>query len=325
MAVVKAVASRAGRGAASAARRVANSKTASKWCKKDVSKAWLVGINFLYFIVGILFIALSSWGISQKSSLITDAIPSGALVVLVIVGSTLVIMAITGWVGVRFNYNLTGRGILTAYIVLLCITMIMEWASAGVLITFSGRLDGFGPALYAKDKAMYTLINNTYAACCCEGVHCMGENRTSNCYLSESSDFPCNDVQPFSDWLADYIASKVTPVAVIALIISFFQGLTAVMACCQRCKGKESEENKRIGGPLSYDGLYSEGEEAYGGYGYENYVKGGSGAKAPRAGGVAASQGATAPQAPSGAGAGAKTIGKGRGPATTGAAKNSKR
>ena len=30
------------------------------------SSVWLVGVNFLYFLVGMLLIGLSSWGISQQ-------------------------------------------------------------------------------------------------------------------------------------------------------------------------------------------------------------------------------------------------------------------
>ena len=71
------------------------------------------------------------------------ALPSGGLTTLVVVGVFLMLVAIIGWAGVRFNYKVGGRYVLGVYATVLIILMIMEFAAAGMLVTFTGALDAF--------------------------------------------------------------------------------------------------------------------------------------------------------------------------------------
>jgi hypothetical protein len=125
--------------------------------------------------------------------------------------------------------------------------------------------------------------------CCNAGI--LNPNRTWNgCWLTDNLAYPCDDVGRFNIFLSGYVEDRIQPVAGTALFLCFLQLFTAITACCAQCSGRKTEAAKNIGGPLSYDGLYSEGEETYSGYGYESYVK--TGAARPGA------PGATAPRAP---------------------------
>ena len=68
------------------------------------------------------------------------ALPSGGLGVLVAVGVFLMVVAIIGWAGVKFNYKMGGRYVLGVYATTLIILMIMEFSAAIVLVNFTGRL-----------------------------------------------------------------------------------------------------------------------------------------------------------------------------------------
>ena len=73
----------------------------------------------------------------------TAALPSGGLVTLVVVGVFLMIVAIIGWLGVRFSAKVGGRYVLGIYATVLIILMIMEFAAAGALVSFTGQLDAW--------------------------------------------------------------------------------------------------------------------------------------------------------------------------------------
>lgn len=170
------------------------------------------------------------------------------------------------------------------------LVMLMEFAAAISLFTFVGKLDDFSPAQQFKDQGIYYMINQSFTDCCClSGVNNYGpvyfRCPNGTCWLSGSLPYPCDSVQTFSAYLSDYISSRIEPVAGVALFLCLLQLFTSITACCNQCAGRKNEEAKKIGGALSYDGLYSEGEEAYSGYGYESYVKSG---QAPRAGSAAA-------------------------------------
>lgn len=231
-----------------------------------------------------------------SSSHLSAALPAGGLVTLVIVGVFLLLISIIGWLGVRFNYKAGGRYILGIYAFVLIIIMIMEWAAAGTLITFSGKLDDFGPALAVKDAGIYYMINQSYVDCCCSNIRCPNDT----CWLPANLLYPCDSLERFNLFMAEYISDRLVPIGVIAILMGLIQLFTAVTACCNQCKGKEIQEKKKIGGPLSYEGNYP--EEDSNGYtdSYTSYVKGearagsaaavaaaGSGATAPRAGGPA--------------------------------------
>lgn len=267
------------------------------------SSVWLVGINFLYFIMGIVFIALSSWGITQAASdPIAAALPAAALNTIVASGVFLIILAIVGWVGVGLNYKIGGRVVLGFYIFILCLLMLMQVIAAGVCITFTNELDDDKNALLVREYTIYAFINNSYTACCCGALRCPNDT----CWIPSTVPYRCDTFEVFQISLHDYIQDKIVPVAAIAIVIAFVELFTAITACCNICKGVQKEEKRRIGGPPTYDGVYGEGEEAYSASAYESYVKTGSarpgstaaagaptGAAAPTAGG--------APTGPSGA------------------------
>lgn len=262
------------------------------------SSVWLVGINFLYFLVGILLIGLSSWGITQqKDDPVTAALPAGGLVTFVIVGVFLMLLSIMGWLGVAFNKKVCGRVTLGFYSTTLIILMIMEFAAAGAVITFTGKLDDFGPAQLVKDQGIYYLINQSYVDCCCAYQRCPNDT----CWLPSTLLYPCDSITTFRLFLEEYLSDRLIPIAVIAILIGLVQFFTAVVSCCNQCKGRTAETQAKLaGGPLSYDGLYNEGEEQYSGYGYESYVKSGAArpGSAAAAGAPPAKDGATAPKAP---------------------------
>ena len=207
-----------------------------------------------------------------------------------VVGVFLMIVSILGWAGVKFNDRAGGRYVLGVYSTVLIILMIMEFAAAGALVAFTGKLDEFTPAT-VKDAQVYYLVNQSYADCCCDRYRCPN----GTCWLPANLLYPCDSLDTFKAYLIDYISERLTPIAVIAILIGLVQFVTAVSACCNQCKGKAVEAQRPIGGPLSYDGYADETAE-YGGYGYESYVRGkpaaggaaGGGAAAPRAGSAAA-------------------------------------
>ena len=53
------------------------------------------------------------------------------------------LVAIIGWLGVRFNAKIGGRYVLGIYATVLIILMLMEFAAAGALVTFTGYLDAW--------------------------------------------------------------------------------------------------------------------------------------------------------------------------------------
>lgn len=182
---------------------------------------------------------------------------------MVVIGVFLMIVSILGWAGVKFNDRVGGRYVLGVYASALIILMIMEWAAAGALITFTGALDSFVPS-QVKDFGTYTMINQSYTDCCCAFQRCPN----GTCWLPAKLLYPCDSLATFSTYLVEYISERITPIAVIAILIGLVQFVTAVTACCNQCKGKSVEAQRPIGGPLSYDGYADEGAE-YGGYGYE--------------------------------------------------------
>lgn len=213
------------------------------------------------------------------------------------------LLSILGWVGVGLNKKVCGRVTLGFYATALIILMIMEFAAAGAVITFTGKLDDFGPAQAVKDQGIYYLINQSFVDCCCNFQRCPNET----CWLPSNLLYPCDSITTFRLFLENYISDRLIPISVIAILIAIVQFFTAIVACCNQCKGRKAETQQKLaGGPLSYDGLYNEGEEQYSGYGYESYVKSG----AARPGSTAA---AGAPPAKGEAGAAApKVPGPGR-------------
>lgn len=144
-------------------------------------------------------------------------------------------------------------------------------------------------------------VNQSFVDCCCgagNGAYIRCPNGT--CWLSPSLPYPCDSVGTFSTYLSEYISSRIEPVAGVALFLCLLQLFTSITACCNQCAGRKVEEAKKIGGALSYDGLYSEGEEAYSGYGYESYVKSGQVPARPGSAAAQAAAGAAAPRVPAG-------------------------
>lgn len=289
---------------------------AAKKCPEFTS-VWLIIINLFYFIFGIVLIAASAWGIqAAEGDPILQALPSGGLVTLVVVGVFLMVISIVGFLGLRFNSKLGGRYVLGIYATLLIIIMIMEFAAAGVLLTFTGALDKFSSATQSVNYGVFMLVNQSFNECCCGLIPCPN----GTCWIPGFVPYPCNSLQSFSDFLADYINKNIEPVGAVAIFLGLMQLMTAIVACVSQCKGRKYEEAHKIGGPMSFDGQYNEGEESYGGYGYESYVKTGQpgaraaapggkpavakppgsapatgGASAPRAGGGRVAAGARAP------------------------------
>lgn len=274
---------------------------AQERCPK-FSAIWLVAINFLWFIIGIVFIGLASWGINnEQDNTITAALPAGGLKLFVAIGVFLVLTAIAGWIGVKFNYSCCGRVTLGIYATVLIFLMLLEFIAAGTVISFTNKLNDFGPALLIRDIGVYTLVNQSYINCCCSYRRCPN----GTCWLPANLLYPCDSIATFSEFLEQWISGNLVPICVVAILIAFLQFFTAITACCNQCRGRTVQAAMKVGapGPVSYDGLY-EGEESYAGagYGYESYVKGGQ----PRpgsvgsaaAGGKPAAAGATAPAVP---------------------------
>jgi len=216
------------------------------------------------------------------------------------------IVSIIGWAGVKFNDRAGGRYVLGVYSVVLIILMIMEFSAAGALVAFTGKLDEFQPAQQFKDQGIFFLVNQSYADCCCALMRCPN----GTCWLPAKLLYPCDSLNSFKLFLVEYISERLTPIAVIAILIGIVQFITALSACCNQCKGKAVEAQRPMGGPLSYDGYADENAE-YGGYGYESYVKtgaarAGSAAAGAARPGAAAAGGAAAPRAGSAAGAGGR-------------------
>jgi hypothetical protein len=239
------------------------------------------------------------------------AIPLGALNALVTVGVFLMVLSILGCVGVRFNYKVGGRYVLGAYAFLMVLVMLMEFSAFISLYVFTGKMDDFEAGNKFKDQGVYYMVNQTYTVCCNAGLR--NPNRTLNgCWLTDDLPYPCDSIMTFKTFLSAYVDARIEPVAIVALVLCLLQLFTAVIACCNQCGGRKAEEGKKIGGPLSYDGLYSEGEETYSGYGYENYVK--TGAARPGAPGP----GAPGPRGPAAPPRGAPTgVPRPAGPAAT--------
>jgi hypothetical protein len=263
------------------------------------SSVWLIGINFLYFLVGILLIGLSSWGITQaKEDPVTAALPAGSLVTLLVTGVFLMLVAVLGWLGVAFNYKNCGRVSLGFYATILIILMIMEFSAAGAVITFTGKLDDFGPAQQVKDAGIYFLINQSYADCCCTFQRCPNDT----CWLPSNLLYPCDSITTFRLFLEQYLSDRLIPICVIAILIGLVQFFTAIVACCNQCRGRTTEEQKKIaGGPLSYDGMYGDAAPEDGSFGYETYIKG-SATRPGSAAAAAQTSGAAAPKAPASGG-----------------------
>jgi hypothetical protein len=246
-------------------------------------------------------------------------LPSGALNTTVTVGVFLLILSLIGCFGVRFNYKVGGRYALGFYAFFMVIVMLMELIAALSIFTWVGLLDDYGPAQQYKANGIWLFINSTYAGCCCPtstldqgGQPIMARCVfNSTCWLAPSAPYPCDSKSNFAEYLTTWISDNIEPVAGVTLFLFFLQFFTSVSACCQQCQGRKQEEKNKIGGALSYDGLYSEGDEAYSGYGYESYVKSGAAAGAagaaapPRPGSAAAhAAAAAAPRAPAPARAG---------------------
>jgi hypothetical protein len=249
---------------------------------------------------------------------------------MVAVGVFLVILSFVGCLGVKFNYKLGGRYLLGFYAFFMVLVMLMEFAAAISIFTFAGKLDEFGPAQQVKDNGIFVMINQSYADCCCmggytsQGQPLMFRCPNGTCWLPGNLLYPCENVGLFSTYLSDYITSRIEPVAGVALFLCLLQLLTSVTACCNQCAGRKVEEAKKIGGALSYDGLYSEGEEAYSGYGYASYVAGGQGGPARPGSAAAAAQGApaggaAAPRVPAGPARGPPVPPRAGGPPAPGA------
>ena len=220
------------------------------------------------------------------------ALPAGGLKLFVAIGVFLVLTAIAGWIGVKFNYRCCGRVTLGVYATVLIFLMLLEFIAAGTVLSFTNKLDDFGPAMQVRDLAVFTLVNQSYIDCCCSYRRCPN----GTCWLPGNLLYPCDSLSTFSQFLENYITSNLVPICVVAILIAFIQFFTAITACCNQCRGRTVQAQMKLGaaGPVSYDGLY-EGEENYGGYGYDAYVKGGG---APRPGSAAAAAaGATAPKA----------------------------
>ncbi len=208
------------------------------------------------------------------------------------VGIFLVILSILGWLGVRFNYKVSGRYVLGFYGFFTVLIMLMEFSAAIALFTFVGTLDDFTPALQFKDYGIFFLVNQSYADCCCDLRRCPN----GTCWLPAVLPYPCDTLDTFKTFLVDFISERIQPVAGVALFLCILQLFTSITACCNQCAGKTLQEQKKMSGPLSYDGLYAENDEGAG-YGYESYVKGGQ-ARPGSAAAAPPNAGATAPRAP---------------------------
>jgi hypothetical protein len=217
------------------------------------------------------------------------------------VGVFLMVVSIVGFLGLKFNSKLGGRYVLGIYATILIIIMIMEFAAAGVLLTFTGALDNYSSATQSVNYGVFMFVNNSYQECCCGLVPCPN----GTCWIPGFVPYPCNSLSSFSDFLADYVNERIEPVGAIAIFLGLMQLMTAIVACVSQCKGRKYEEAHKIGGPMSFDGQYNEGEESYGGYGYESYVK--TGQPGARPGSVAKPPGSAPPP-----GAGAPRPGAGR-------------
>lgn len=245
---------------------------------------------------------------SRYCFLVPAALPAGGLKLLVAVGVFLLLTAIMGWIGVKWNYNCCGRFTLGIYATVLIILMIMEFAAAGTILSFTSKLDDFGPSQAYRDFAVFRLVNQSYADCCCAHIRCPNDT----CWLPANLLYPCDSISTFSQYLDEYISDRLVPIGVIAILIGLVQFFTSITACCNQCRGRQVQGQKAISGVgnVSYDGMYEQ-DEQYGGYGYDAYVKGGAAGGAPGAApggagrpGPGGAPGATAPKAP----------GQGRGP-----------
>ena len=123
---------------------------------------WLIGMNVIYFIFGILLISLSSWGIAVQngtaatsgsgSGLIASLLPAASLNTLVTVGVFLLILSLVGCFGVRFNYKLGGRYALGFYAFFMVLIMLMEFIASIAIFTWVGVLDS--PATQVSNGAI---------------------------------------------------------------------------------------------------------------------------------------------------------------------------
>jgi hypothetical protein len=219
-------------------------------------------------------------------------LPVPALNATVTVGVFLLMLSLIGCFGVRFNYKVGGRYALGFYAFFMVIVMLMELIAALSIFTWVGLLDDYSAAQQYKAHGLWLFINSTYSGCCCaigttvmqDGSKVVSMGRcvfNNTCILPSSQPYPCDSKDNFAEYFTEYLTGNIEPVAGVTLFLFFLQFFTSVSACCNQCQGRKQEEKNKIGGALSYDGLYSEGDEAYSGYGYESYVKSGAAAGAP--------------------------------------------
>ena len=72
-------------------------------------------------------------------------LPSGALNTLVATGVFLVLIAIAGCLGIKYNNKVGGRYLLGCYAGLMVLVMIMEFAASIAIFSFVGVLDHVAP------------------------------------------------------------------------------------------------------------------------------------------------------------------------------------
>ena len=122
---------------------------------------------------------------------------------LVVVGVFLMVVSIIGFAGQFYNSKIGGRYVLGVYATILVIIMIMEFAAAGVLLAFTGALETFGPGTQAVNGPAFQLINDSYAACCCNRLPCPN----GTCWIPGYVPYPCDSLEKFSKAVADFIVS----------------------------------------------------------------------------------------------------------------------
>lgn len=134
--------------------------------------------NFVFFVVGIAMIVVGALAVpyiklNTNSAGTEEAIPAGAIFMVVAVGTLVTIMAFLGCCGAWKNGEGKWRFALYLYALLLLVVICVQLAAAAMLMSYAGELKDY-PRSQAQmsewQRKFENSLNATYNECCTNGT-----------------------------------------------------------------------------------------------------------------------------------------------------------
>lgn len=231
-------------------------------CSRSTARRTLLGINFIFFLVGAVMVAMGSYALASADKLGQDLAPIAMLRLLISAGAIVATTSFMGCCGAAKNGRGCWRYVLLAYALIVLVVIVLQFVVVSFIFAWLHRLESVkGEEMHHGDEhgdehghgsndmqdfedSFNQAANRTYVACCVQ----KDDSKLCHWVDEHTSDGCAGNFTAFRDELVDAIEDRLRPLGIVAIVFGVIEVICLFTACGLFWKRPRDEE---------MDGVYS--------------------------------------------------------------------